>query len=467
MVSTQHLPLGAFTLMAVFVFGAFLAAFANYCVDRLAWNPRYRSPWSRFPKELGKKGTLPKRLWLDYIPIIGWFLLSRLTSAARSTSKPHERKKYKDGCLKEAGTSYAWISGLENKTFWIRPMLVELFFAVLILWRFMFWFSVDLQPLGSTLQWAGWGTEVLLFWICLSASLIDLDDYVIPDALMIPGICLGLALAALNPLLVMMRAPVAWPLDFAGSESTSCFCFFVANLIKGAGIEATLENIRFCSFMLLASAWTFWAFAMLDRRFYLRLGMRRASILFLRRLRRSPLTSRVGIVWAVGLIGLFFVTQRYAFIETMEKLPFLNPLDALAVSFIGLLSGMLLIWAVRLIGGCALGVEAMGFGDVVLGGMLGVFVGWGGTIVLFFIAPFFGLLFGIVRRGFNSERQIPYGPFLCLGALVFTIKREFFMQIMQPYIADPLFLLGIGAVGFFLLGVMLLALRFVKSLRNN
>ncbi len=465
---TQYQAPGAMTAIGVFVIGAVLAAFANYCVDRLGWIKRYRSPWRRFPKEIKDKGVVPMRVWTDFIPIAGWLFLSRFSSKTTDV-KPErsERKKSKNAGGNGSGNTYAWIPGLESRTFWIRPLFVELLFAALITWRFFFWFSGYFQPLGLAFQLTGWGVETLLFWICLCASLIDLDDYVIPDSLMIPGVCLGLIAAVSCPLLVMLRASLNWPLDLSGGNSTPCFCLFIANILNVNGVEPNLGNVRFFSGLALALAWTFWAWAVLDRRFYLRLGLRRAVILFFRRLRQSPLTIPVGIVWIIGLIGLFFVTQRCAFVEASAKFAWINALDALAVSFVGLLTGMCLIWAVRLIGGSALGVEAMGFGDVILASMLGVYVGWVGSIVLFFIAPFFGLVFGLIRRGFNSERQIPYGPFLCLGALVFTLKREMFMQALQPYLDDPLFVLAIGGVGFFLLGVMLLILRAFKRMRRD
>ena len=131
---------------------------------------------------------------------------------------------------------------------------------------------------------------------------------------------------------------------------------------------------------------------------------------------------------------------------------------------VGLLVGASLIWAVRLVGGMALGVEAMGFGDVILMGMIGAFIGWQGAIVVFFVAPFFGLVFGILRRFSNTAPEIPYGPFLCLATVVYVFRREFFNAALAPYINDPVFALILGGVGFVMLTVALVVLRIVKSM---
>ncbi|MFH0762734.1 MAG: prepilin peptidase [Candidatus Omnitrophota bacterium] len=62
--------------------------------------------------------------------------------------------------------------------------------------------------------------------------------------------------------------------------------------------------------------------------------------------------------------------------------------------------------------------ESMGGGDVKLLAMIGAFLGWQRALLTFFVAPFFGLLVGIVLLVRKKDHTIPYGPFLALGALV-------------------------------------------------
>ena len=62
---------------------------------------------------------------------------------------------------------------------------------------------------------------------------------------------------------------------------------------------------------------------------------------------------------------------------------------ALLTALVGMAAGGGMIWIVRVIGAATLGREAMGFGDVTLMSMIGAFVGWQGSLIVFFLAPIF------------------------------------------------------------------------------
>ena len=81
-----------------------------------------------------------------------------------------------------------------------------------------------------------------------------------------------------------------------------------------------------------------------------------------------------------------------------------------------------LVWLVRIIGTAALHREAMGFGDVTLMAMIGAFLGWQPCLVIFFLAPFAGLVVGVLRLILFRDREIPYGPFLCLATLLLIVR---------------------------------------------
>jgi leader peptidase (prepilin peptidase)/N-methyltransferase len=66
----------------------------------------------------------------------------------------------------------------------------------------------------------------------------------------------------------------------------------------------------------------------------------------------------------------------------------------------------------------------MGFGDVKLSGVLGMYMawlGWGAWAVGLFLGFFLGGLFGIaliaVKKG-GRKTSVPFGPFMLLGALI-------------------------------------------------
>jgi len=90
----------------------------------------------------------------------------------------------------------------------------------------------------------------------------------------------------------------------------------------------------------------------------------------------------------------------------------------LAWSAAGMAAGAVLTWLVRAVSSWFLGRESMGLGDVTLMAMIGSFVGWQPIIVIFFLAPFCGLIVGLGARVLSGQRYIPYGPFLSTAALL-------------------------------------------------
>jgi hypothetical protein len=96
-----------------------------------------------------------------------------------------------------------------------------------------------------------------------------------------------------------------------------------------------------------------------------------------------------------------------------------------------------LVWCVRIVAGFALGREAMGFGDVTLMAMIGAFLGWQVCPVIFFMSPFVGLPLLLIYWVLLRQREISFGPFLCLATLAL-------MVFWQPiwYRVEPVYLSG-------------------------
>ena len=94
------------------------------------------------------------------------------------------------------------------------------------------------------------------------------------------------------------------------------------------------------------------------------------------------------------------------------------PLDSL----LGILSGGGFLFLVAWLYERATGIEGMGGGDIKLLAMIGAFLGWPGVPLSLFFASLAGSLIGLTlmaatRSGFRLK--IPFGPFLCLGALIY------------------------------------------------
>jgi len=83
-----------------------------------------------------------------------------------------------------------------------------------------------------------------------------------------------------------------------------------------------------------------------------------------------------------------------------------------------------IVWATRILGTLGFGKEAMGLGDVHLMAAAGAVTGPVPAAAAFFIAPFFGLVWGGYSMIFKKSRQIPYGPFLSLAVLLVIILHD-------------------------------------------
>jgi leader peptidase (prepilin peptidase) / N-methyltransferase len=184
-------------------------------------------------------------------------------------------------------------------------------------------FTVEVRP---TPFWQDFRSvyHALLIALLVAATCTDLDDYVIPDLITVPGMLLGVGLATLSGDLQMTHIWVDW------NEAIP--------QIRGPYLPAWLSTHPHLH----------------------------------------------GLGWSVT----------------------------------GLATGMLLTQAVRLVARFVMGMEALGFGDVMLMGMIGSFLGWQPTLVAFLIAPLCALTIGLATKLAGGKSYIPYGPYLAAGALI-------------------------------------------------
>jgi leader peptidase (prepilin peptidase)/N-methyltransferase len=75
--------------------------------------------------------------------------------------------------------------------------------------------------------------------------------------------------------------------------------------------------------------------------------------------------------------------------------------------------------------------EGMGGGDIKLLGMIGAFCGWKGVVFSLVTGSLVGTIIGIplmlIKRQ-DTKYALPFGPFLSLGALVYTIAGTYIIQ---------------------------------------
>lgn len=92
-------------------------------------------------------------------------------------------------------------------------------------------------------------------------------------------------------------------------------------------------------------------------------------------------------------------------------------------SVIGMGAGALVTWAIRAGGTRVFRREAMGFGDVKLMAMIGAFLGWQSALLTLFLGCVFGAVIGGIGALRGRGTQIPFGPYLALGAIVAMFER--------------------------------------------
>lgn len=137
-------------------------------------------------------------------------------------------------------------------------------------------------------------------------------------------------------------------------------------------------------------------------------------------------------------------------------------LHGLAVSFAGFVVGGGVIWFVRIVGAWVFRREAMGFGDVILMAMIGSFLGWQPTLVVFFLAPLCALVVVAASAFVRRDREIPFGPYLSIAALLVMLAWQPIYGMSERFFSLGPFVPVLGAV----LGVLLIVvLWFVQGVK--
>ena len=77
--------------------------------------------------------------------------------------------------------------------------------------------------------------------------------------------------------------------------------------------------------------------------------------------------------------------------------------------------------------------EGMGGGDIKLLAMIGAFLGWRGTLATIFLGAFLGAAGGLLamrKGGEGLKTAIPFGPYLCVAALVSRYFTGWFWKFL-------------------------------------
>jgi prepilin signal peptidase PulO-like enzyme (type II secretory pathway) len=247
----------------------------------------------------------------------------------------------------------------------------------------------------ATLHWQ-FAVHVGMFALMSLATFIDIDELTIPDAITVPGTIAALVIAAL------CQAPGLPVLLLDPSQPK------IADLTAPLSFDFPLHATEFLnhwsSLATGLACFVLWCFALLPRRWRMGVGPVKAWRVMWRRIFARPEWRWVLPILIGGAMGIAYVWMQGQ-----------SSWRHLMSALIGMAAGGGMVWLIRVIGGVLLNREAMGFGDVTLLAMIGAFIGWQASIMVFFISPFVALIVAILRWLMHGEKVIPYGPFLCLA----------------------------------------------------
>jgi leader peptidase (prepilin peptidase)/N-methyltransferase len=199
------------------------------------------------------------------------------------------------------------------------------------------------------------------------------------------------------------------------------------------------DNFPLVSYLLLRGQCRFCKERISPRYFFVELLM---GILTVALLFRFGLSAAffVNLVFVAALVVVSFIDLDVQIVPNVISLPGIGlgfvaslaqypwPADSLSIppsplsSFIGILIGAGFLWLVAWGYEFFTGTEGMGGGDVKLLAMIGAFLGWPAIPLTLFFASVTGSVIGVflmVRAGAGGKYAIPFGPFLCLGALFY------------------------------------------------
>ena len=417
------------------VVGAVISALINWAI--YSWSVFSRrpvSPWMRLLDD--EQAELGDRTWLDRIPVYGWIRLRR-----------HHDK--------------AWT--------WIRPMLIDVVWIIGLPW-FWHWqlgggllgFNSGTLPVMA--QWSFYAevwfwSHTLLIALLFIATFIDFDERLIPDQITVPGTIAGLCIAAALPssrLPEIAATPAGMVVAWINFRSPHPFpaqhwCFSWVGLALALGV------------------FTIWILSLFPRISPFHLGIGKgikftfASVLrpkrktkcALRTVERGPF-GLSKILVAILLVGLPLLVLAWMMLPTANWISLMGAVVGMAVA-----GG--LIWGIRLVGGAALGMQVMGFGDVTLMAMIGTFIGWQASASGFVYGIIVAMVCAMILLAIFRDSYLAFGPYLAFGA-VFSIFRwhQVWLSGQHSFFAFGAWLLLVLLVSLVLMAVLLPLVRWLK-----
>ena len=348
-----------------FLFGTFIGSFLNVCVHRLPRNESVVTP----PSRCYSCGT--HLTWYDNLPVIGWLLVwGRCRWCKTPFSARYLFAELGVGAL-TAATAW-WV--LEHGSPWmgIMPPVIALGLA--------------------------FAAFLVLVWTLYVSSLIDIDHTIIPDEITKSFQLLApfLAVAAGSCIAIEDPLPAQWlvRLDVFGTVTYQPMnLLLMMGVVVGVAVSLLLASVP-------VARWIYTKFTA-----------------------NAPWSDddhrgfRLGVWWFTACTVLHFALFA-AVVLIHPGAWWVMAAVIFGQAILGSLAGWFSLYVVGFLGTMAFRRNAMGFGDVKFLAPLGAFLGPVGVLYAFFGAAIVGTVIGLPMRLFKSTREVPFGPYLAVGALL-------------------------------------------------
>ena len=251
----------------------------------------------------------------------------------------------------------------------------------------------------SALFIRAWG-HLIFFWFLAAAAWVDIRYRVIPDVITTPGVLCGLIALAIFPE-ILLPVPVITERSFAAATLTEDFLVAWGPLNASKDVDRSVQHLA-TTMALFVLWWVICTARWTPKNKELSKNLVQKVSQCVSEPRNLVLVLGVAVLSIVNWLG----GVRLAAIES---------------GMIGLAVSAGIVWFTRAGASLALGREAMGMGDVTLMAMVGIWLGWQPAVLIFFLATFIGLVHGLFQLIMHRENELPFGPSLCLAAVLITL----------------------------------------------
>jgi len=165
------------------------------------------------------------------------------------------------------------------------------------------------------------------------------------------------------------------------------------------------------------------------------------SFVFIYYIYGLSITTLLLIILTIFFIIIFFIDLKYFIIPNELTYPLMiigfiksfdpglnqNIFPNFLNSLIGGMFGYLIIWSIIIFYKKIKNKEGMGLGDAKLMSVIGFWFGWISIPFILFISSIIALLMvipSLIKRTKNMSTEIPFGPFIIIGCVVYLMFRN-------------------------------------------